>query len=65
VDKLGSSSLILAAIFLIVVGAILKSGLIAWLIDAIGLLLIVLGVILGIIGLINVLMGSRRKSRGY
>jgi uncharacterized membrane protein YqaE (UPF0057 family) len=59
VNKLGGSSLIVTAIFLVVVGAILRSGLIDWLIDIIGLLLIALGIILGIIGLIGVLRGSR------
>jgi hypothetical protein len=60
VNKLGGSSLIVTAIFLVVVGAILRSGLIDWLIDIIGLLLIALGIILGIIGLIGVLRGSRK-----
>jgi hypothetical protein len=64
VNRLGSS-LIVVAILLVIFGAILRSGIIDWLIDIIGLLLIVLGVILGVIGLVNVLMGSRRKSRGY
>jgi hypothetical protein len=64
-NRLGSSSLIVVAILLVILGAILRSGIIDWLIDIIGLLLIVLGVILGVIGLVNVLMGSRRKSRGY
>ena len=58
-NKLGGSSLIVTAIFLVVVGAILRSGLIDWLIDIIGLLLIALGIILGIIGLISVVKGSR------
>ena len=58
-NKLGGSSLIVTAIFLVFVGAILRSGLIDWLIEIIGLLLIVLGVILGIIGLISVVKGSR------
>ena len=62
-NRLGSSSLIVTAIFLVILGVILRSGIVAWLIGIIGLLLIVLGVILGVIGLINVLMGSRRKSR--
>ena len=58
-NKLGGSTLIVTAIFLVLVGAILRSGLIDWLIEIIGLSLIVLGVILGIIGLISVVKGSR------
>jgi hypothetical protein len=65
VNRLGSSSLIVTAILLVILGAILRSGIIDWLIDVIGLLLIVLGVILGVLGLINLLTQSRRKSRGY
>jgi len=62
-NKLGGGSLIVAAIFLVIIGAILRSGIIAWLIELIGLLLIVLGVILGVIGVINLVSGRTR--RGY
>jgi uncharacterized membrane protein YqaE (UPF0057 family) len=62
-NKLGGGGLIVTAIFLVLLGAILRSGLIAWLINIIGLLLIALGVILGIIGVIYLVSGKTR--RGY
>ena len=62
-NKLGGGGLILIAVFLVLLGAILRSGIIAWLIEIMGLLLIVLGVILGIIGVIYLVSGRTR--RGY
>lgn len=61
-NKLEGSGLILAAIVLVILGVVLRWDLIDWLIDATGLLLIVVGVILGIVGLIQMLSGGRRKS---
>ena len=60
-NKLGGTGLIITAISLVIIGAILRSGVIAWLIDFIGLLLIVLGVILGVIGAINFFSGRTRR----
>jgi hypothetical protein len=62
-NKLGGGGLIIIAVFMVLLGAILRSGLIAWLIDIVGLLLIVLGVILGIIGVVYLVSG--RKRPGY
>lgn len=61
-NKLGGGGLIVTAIFLVLIGIILRSGLIAWLIDIIGLLLIVLGVILGIVGVFYLVSGRTRRS---
>ena len=60
-NKLSGSSLIITAIILVLAGALLRSGLIAWLIDIIGLLLIVFGVIVGVIGFINFFSGRTRR----
>ena len=50
---------------LIILGVILRWGLIDWLIDATGLLLIVMGAIAGIIGLIQMFSGGGERSSDY
>ena len=61
--KLGGSGLFLAGIILLILGIVLRWDLIKWLIDATGLVLIIVGVILGIIGLIQMFSGGGRSSR--
>jgi protein-S-isoprenylcysteine O-methyltransferase Ste14 len=61
-SKLEGGGLIIAAIVLVILGVVLRWDLIDWLIDATGFLLIVVGVILGIVGLIQMFTGGRRKS---
>ena len=50
---------------LIILGVILRWDLIDWLIDATGLLLIVMGAIAGIIGLIQMFSGGGERSSDY
>ena len=50
---------------LIILGVILRWDLIDWLIDATGLLLIVMGAIAGIIGLIQIFSGGGERSSDY
>ena len=50
---------------LIILGVILRWDLIDWLIDATGLLLIVMGAIAGIIGLIQMFSGGGERSGDY
>lgn len=57
-------SLVLAAILLVIVGAVLRWELVDWIIDAAGFLLIVVGVILGVVGLIQMFAGGGKRSRG-
>ena len=61
--KLGGSGLFLAGIILLILGIVLRWDLIKWLIDATGLVLIIVGVILGIIGLIQMFSGGGGRSR--
>ena len=61
-NKLGSGGLFVAAIALIVLGAFLRLDLIDWLIDAVGFLFIASGVVLGLIGLVGKLSGSKKSS---
>ena len=58
----GGGGLILMGIILVILGVVLRWDLIKWLIDATGMFLIIVGVILGIVGLISVLTGSKGSS---
>ena len=61
-SKAAGGGLFLAAIILVVLGLILRLDLVDWLIDAFGLLLIIVGVVLGIIGLIKMFSGGGKSS---
>jgi hypothetical protein len=63
--KLEGGGLLVAGILLLIVGIVLQRDLIDWLIDATGLILIIIGVILGIIGLIQTFSGGGRKSSEF
>jgi len=63
--RLEGSGLLMAGVLLLIVGIVLRWDLIDWLIDATGLILIVIGVILGIIGLIQTFSGGGQKSSEF
>lgn len=63
--RVGGGSLILAGIILIILGAVLRWDLIDWLIDATGFVLIVVGIVVGIVGLIQMLTGGGRRTSDY
>ena len=49
----------------LIVGIVLRWDLIDWLIDAAGLVLIIVGIILIVIGVVQAFSGGGRKSGGY
>ena len=57
---LGKSGWVGIGIIFLVVGILLRSGLIQWLLDLMGLILIVVGVITVIAGLIGMITGKNR-----
>ena len=63
-SKLQGSGLIMAGSVFIIVGVILRWGLIDWLIAATGFVLIMIGVVMGVIGLIKMFSGGGKKSYG-
>ena len=63
--KAGGGGLILVGIVLVILGAVLRWDLIDWLIDATGFVLIVVGIVIGIVGLIQMLTGGRGRSADY
>lgn len=61
-NRIGGSSLIILAILMVVLGAVLRTGLIQWLINLTGFLLIGIGIILGIVGLVQMLSRNKGSS---
>ena len=59
---MGKSSLILIGIVLIVIGSLLQSRLIEWLLDVMGIILVIIGVIVLILAVVQMITG---RSRGY
>ena len=57
---LGKSGWVGIGIIFLVVGILLRSGLIQWLLDLMGLILIVVGIITVIGGLIGMITGKKR-----
>ena len=64
-NKLGGGGLLVAGIFLVLLGAFLKSGILEWLLDFLGIIIIVAGVILGVYGLIRMFSGSKASSSDF
>ena len=60
-NKMGGGGLIIAAIILVFLGLVLRMDLIDWLIDITGFILILGGIVLGIVGVFN-LVTSGNKS---
>ena len=60
-NKLGGS-LIVSAVVLVAIGLTLRLDLIDWLIDALGLLFILAGVLVGIVGAFNLFAGRNKVS---
>ncbi len=58
-NKLSGGSLLVAGIFLVIFGVVVQSGIIETLLDIIGFIIIVGGVIVGIIGLVSMLSGNK------
>ncbi len=61
--RVQGGGLVFVGVFLLVIGVILRWDLIDWLIDAAGMVLIILGAIIGVIGLVQMFTGGDRK--GY
>jgi len=60
--KAGGFGLLMAAVVLVILGAVLRWDLIDWLIDTTGLILILIGIVLGIIGLVQMMSNKGTSS---
>jgi len=57
-NKVGGGGLVLAGILIIVLGLLLQSSILEWLLDIIGFVIIAGGVIVGVVGLIKMFSGG-------
>ncbi len=62
---LGKGGGIVIGAILIITGFLLKSGLIEWLLDMMGWIMIIAGVVILIVSLIGLVAGGKGKSGGY
>ena len=56
--KLGGGGMIVAGLVLVILGFLVKSGLVEWLLDIIGIVIIIGGAVVGIVGLIRLFGGG-------
>ncbi len=61
-SKVGGGGLLVAGIFLIFLGFMIRSDILEWLLDVFGLVVIVGGGVVGIVGLIQMFTGGGRRS---
>lgn len=62
--KVGGGGLLLAGAFLVFLGFLIKSDFLTWLLDLLGLMVIVVGVVLAVYGLIRMFSGGQQSSSG-
>ncbi len=63
--RMSSGGLVIAGIFIVIVGALLQSSILEWLLDIIGFVVVVIGVILVVYGLVKMFSGGNRTSSDY
>ena len=64
-NKAGGGSLLIAGILVVIVGVLIQSAIIEWLLDVVGFILIAGGVIVGIYGLIKMFSGSKSGASDF
>ena len=64
-SKLGGGGALVVGIFLIIVGWLIQSAILEWLLDITGFILIVAGVILGVYGLVKMFSGDKGTSSDF
>ena len=63
--KAGGFGLLVAGIVLVILGLILRWDLIDWLINQTGMIMILIGIVLGIIGLVQMMSGNKGTSSDF
>ena len=64
-NKLGGGGLVVAGIFLVIIGWLIQSAILEWLLNVIGFIVIVAGIIVGVYGLIRIFSGSKGDSSDF
>ncbi|PZC47318.1 MAG: hypothetical protein C1O27_001265 [Chloroflexi bacterium] len=57
------ASLLFLGVLIIVVGWLVQSGIVEWILDVIGYILIVSGILAAVVGLFQMISGGGRRSR--
>ena len=60
--KLGGGGVLVAGLFLVFLGALIRSDFLTWLLDLLGLMVIVVGIVLAVYGLIRMFSGGQQSS---
>ena len=63
--KAGSGGLVLAAIVMVLTGWLIQSDLLTWLLNLIGWVFIIGGVVVGIIGLVGMFTGGKSQASDF
>jgi len=61
-NKLGGVGLFIAAIFLVLTGLLIQSPILEWLLNLVGWVIVIAGVILGVYGLVKMFSGDKGGS---
>ncbi len=61
-SKVTGGSLLVAGVFLVFLGWLIRSDLLEGLLDVLGVIVIIIGAILGVVGLIQVFTGGSKRS---
>ena len=61
-EKLGGGSLLIAGIFLVILGWLIQSAILEWLLDVIGVVVILGGIVVGIIGIVKLFSGGKSRA---
>ena len=63
--KVGGGGLVVAGLFMIFLGWVIQSNILEWLLNILGFVVIVGGVIAGVVGLIMMLSGRKSPSSDF
>ena len=63
--KVGGGGLLVAGAFLVFLGFLIKSDLLTWLLDLLGVMVIIVGIVLAVYGLIRMFSGGERQSSEF
>ena len=63
--KIGGFGILFIGVSLVIVGWLVKSNILEWLLDVIGVIIIIAGVILGIVGIVKMFSGGDGGSSDF
>ena len=64
-DKFGAGGWIVVGIALLILGAVLRTGILQWLLDVMGWILIIIGIIAIILGGVSLIFGKKGRAGNF